>query len=76
MVRCDLWSLMVTACSFVQVFFKTWRHMPKTQRHQPVMVHINYHPNKEERMMGIIEYFASGKDDAIMRFPGGSEPGT
>lgn len=50
--------------------------MPKTQRHQPVMVHINYHPNKEERMMGIIEYFASGKDDAIMRFPGGSEPGT
>lgn len=50
--------------------------MPKTERRKPVMVHINYHPNKEARMKGIIEYFSTGNDDAIMRFPGGSEPGT
>jgi arabinosyltransferase len=60
----------------MQVFFKQWRHKPKSKRSNPVMVHINYHPNKVERMHGIIEYFKTGKEQAIMQFPGGSEPGT
>ena len=60
----------------MQVFFKSWRHLDKTRRRQPVMVHINYHPNKEERMKGIMDYFATGREEAIMAFPGGSEPGT
>jgi arabinosyltransferase len=60
----------------LQVFFKKWRQKPKSERKKPVMVHINYHPNKVERMQGIIEYFKTGNEQAIMKFTGGSEPGT
>jgi arabinosyltransferase len=60
----------------VQVFFKLWRHKPKNARTQPVMVHINYHPNKVARMRGIIEYYKTGDEKAIMQFTGGSEAGS
>ena len=60
----------------VQVFFKKWRHKPKSERSKPVMVHINYHPNKVERMKAIVEYYKTGNEKAIMQFPGGSEPGS
>jgi arabinosyltransferase len=61
---------------YMQVFFKKWRHTPQKERKKPVMVHINYHPNKVERMHGIIEYYKTGNEHWIMQFPGGSEAGT
>jgi arabinosyltransferase len=60
----------------MQVFFKKWRHLNPATRPKPVMVHVNYHPDKGERMKGIIEYFATGDVDAIMTWPGGSETGS
>ena len=60
----------------IKVFFKKWRHKPKGERSKPVMVHINYHPDKVERMIGIIEFHKTGNENAIMKFPGGSEPGS
>jgi arabinosyltransferase len=50
--------------------------MAAAKRPKPVMVHINYHPNKEERMATIIEYFKGGNAEPMMKLPGGSEPGT
>jgi hypothetical protein len=66
----------VERANIAQVFFKKWRHMPEQSRPKPVMVHINYHPDKAERMKSIIEYFDTGKKEAIMKWPGGSEPGS
>ena len=60
----------------VQVFFKRWRHMDAAERPRPVMVHINYHPDKGERMRSIIDYFDTGNAASIMAWPGGSEKGT
>jgi hypothetical protein len=60
----------------VQIFFKQWRHMDASKRPTPVMVHVNYHPNKEERMDTIIQYFRGGDAGPMMKLPGGSEAGT
>ena len=35
-------------------------------------VHVNYHPDKWERMLAIIDKFQKGKRDALDRFPDGS----
>jgi hypothetical protein len=56
--------------------FKDIRHRPKAQRPPlPVMVHINYHPDKHERLKAVVKYYL-GDDHALDKFPGGSEPGT
>jgi arabinosyltransferase len=60
----------------LQVFFKKWRHLDATKRPQPIMVHINYHPDKELRMKSIIDFFNTGNEHSIMKWPGGSAPGT
>eukprot|EP00884_Botryococcus_braunii_P010704 jgi/Botrbrau1/19635/Bobra.0003s0005.1 len=59
-----------------KILFKTVRHLPRASQTRPVMVHINYHPDKHERMLGVIKYYLEGDDDALKRYPGGSEPGT
>uniref|UniRef100_A0A061SDG7 Glycosyltransferase n=1 Tax=Tetraselmis sp. GSL018 TaxID=582737 RepID=A0A061SDG7_9CHLO len=59
-----------------KTLFKFVRHRPDMANSQPVMVHINYHPNKHERMKGVIKRFLDGDRHALDRFPGGSEPGT
>eukprot|EP00873_Tetraselmis_striata_P028570 jgi/Tetstr1/448834/TSEL_036060.t1 len=59
-----------------KVLFKFWRHKPQTQRSRPVMIHINYHPDKHNRMLGVIRYFYDKDLHALDKFPGGSEPGT
>ncbi|GLC38208.1 hypothetical protein PLESTB_001087700 [Pleodorina starrii] len=57
--------------------FKDIRHRPKEQRPPlPVMVHINYHPDKHERLKAVIQYYAGGNEHALDPFPGGSEAGT
>jgi len=42
----------------------------------PVMVHMNYHPDKHKRMLCLIARYHEGKVDACDHLPGGSEPGT
>lgn len=39
----------------------------------PVALHVNYHPDKFDRMLALINYFIHGKKDALKRFPDGSE---
>ncbi|KAG2497438.1 hypothetical protein HYH03_004593 [Edaphochlamys debaryana] len=57
--------------------FKDIRHRPKGQQPPlPVMVHINYHPDKHDRMKAVVKYFLEGDEHALDRFPGGSEPNT
>ena len=59
-----------------KVLFKSVRYIPRQEQRLPVMVHMNYHPNKQERMRAAVQYYFEGVDDALDRFPGGSEPGT
>uniref|UniRef100_A0A061R0L6 Nucleotide-diphospho-sugar transferase domain-containing protein n=2 Tax=Tetraselmis sp. GSL018 TaxID=582737 RepID=A0A061R0L6_9CHLO len=42
----------------------------------PVMVHMNYHPDKHRRMLCLIARYIDGRWDACDGLPGGSEPGT
>ena len=42
----------------------------------PVMVHMNYHPDKHKRMLCLIDRYHGGKPGACDGMPGGSEPGT
>ena len=42
----------------------------------PVMIHVNYHPDKYERMVAIIKRYVDGDNRALDPFPGGSEPGS
>eukprot|EP00898_Chlorokybus_atmophyticus_P007227 jgi/Chlat1/7505/Chrsp61S07005 len=64
-----------------KIYFRTLRGRflpaataPETQ--PPVMVHMNYHPDKHKRMLCLIDRYVHGKVDACDNFPGGSEPGT
>ena len=59
-----------------KVLFKRIRKLPRSREPLPVMVHMNFHPDKTERMEAAIRYYLKGDQDALKRFPGGSEPGT
>jgi hypothetical protein len=40
---------------------------------KPAMIHVNYHPNKFERMLAIVDHYVKGDKEALMEFPDGSE---
>ncbi|EFJ23507.1 RRA1, glycosyltransferase CAZy family GT77-like protein [Selaginella moellendorffii] len=40
---------------------------------RPVTIHVNYHPDKYNRMLAIVDYYVKGKKDALAKFPVGSE---
>lgn len=40
---------------------------------RPVMVHVNYHPDKWDRMKAVIAYYDGGNKQALRPFPVGSE---
>mmetsp|Transcript_39767 Transcript_39767/g.88392 ORF Transcript_39767/g.88392 Transcript_39767/m.88392 type:complete len:376 (-) Transcript_39767:607-1734(-) len=57
--------------------FKDIRKRAKALRPSlPVMVHINYHPDKHERMKAVFKYYLEDDEHALDRFPGGSEAGS
>lgn len=56
-----------------KVLFKTLRKDPKFGEYKPVTIHVNYHPDKYERMIAIVDYYVKGNMDALKRFPDGSE---
>lgn len=55
--------------------FKVARHK-KGELDFPVLVHINYHPDKYQRMRAVIARYLDMNMHALDKFPGGSEPGT
>lgn len=59
-----------------KVLFKKVRHDASLANFTPVTIHVNYHPNKHERMLAIIDRYVHGNMHALDRFPGGSEPGS
>ncbi|KAF6149699.1 hypothetical protein GIB67_017432 [Kingdonia uniflora] len=55
-----------------KVLFKTVRHDAILRKHKPVIVHLNYHPDKLLRMNAVVEFYVNGKQDALAPFPLGS----
>lgn len=56
-----------------KVLFKTVRKDANLSKHKPVIVHVNYHPDKLPRMKAVVEYYVNGKQDALKPFPDGSD---
>ncbi|CAM8939131.1 unnamed protein product [Rhodiola kirilowii] len=56
-----------------KVLFKTVRKDAKLKKLKPVIVHVNYHPDKLPRMLAVVEFYVNGKQDALNPFPDGSE---
>ncbi|CAK9178543.1 unnamed protein product [Ilex paraguariensis] len=56
-----------------KVLFKTVRKDSKLKKFKPVIVHVNYHPDKLPRMKAVFEFYANGKQDALEPFPDGSD---
>jgi arabinosyltransferase len=56
-----------------KVLFKTVRKDANLRTLKPVIVHLNYHPDKSDRMKAVIEFYVDGKQNALERFPDGSE---
>ncbi|KAI8462685.1 MAG: nucleotide-diphospho-sugar transferase-domain-containing protein [Monoraphidium minutum] len=60
-----------------KTLFKDVRNWPLDQQPPtPVMVHINYHPDKHDRMKAVMRYYLHDDKLALKHFPGGSEPGS
>lgn len=55
-----------------KVLFKTVRKDPQLSKLKPVIIHINYHPDKLWRMKAVVDYYVNGKQDALDNFPDGS----
>ncbi|XP_058725274.1 arabinosyltransferase RRA3-like [Vicia villosa] len=56
-----------------KVLFKTVRKNAKLKKLKPVIVHVNYHPDKLVRMKAVVEFYVNGKQDALDSFPDGSD---
>ncbi|KAI3446079.1 hypothetical protein Pfo_002744 [Paulownia fortunei] len=56
-----------------KVLFKTVRKDSKLSKLKPVIIHINYHPDKLLRMKAVVDYYVKGKQDALGPFPDGSD---
>ncbi|KAL9271603.1 Arabinosyltransferase RRA3-like protein [Drosera capensis] len=56
-----------------KVLFKTVRKDAHLKKLKPVIVHINYHPDKLPRMQAVVEHYVNGRENALDSFPDGSE---
>ncbi|XAR61788.1 hypothetical protein NMG60_11016305 [Bertholletia excelsa] len=56
-----------------KVLFKTVRKDAKLKKLKPVVIHLNYHPDKLHRMRAVVEFYLNGKQGALEPFPDGSE---
>ncbi|KAL6963896.1 Arabinosyltransferase rra3 [Sarracenia purpurea var. burkii] len=56
-----------------KVLFKTVRKDANLSKVKPVVVHVNYHPDKLPRMKAVVEYYVNGQRDALNPFPDGSD---
>ncbi|KAM3758419.1 hypothetical protein ACB098_01G042600 [Castanea mollissima] len=55
-----------------KVLFKMVRKDARLKKLKPVIVHVNYHPDKLPRMNAIVDFYVNGKQDALEPFPVGS----
>lgn len=55
-----------------KVLFKFVRKDSKFKEFKPVVVHINYHPDKLARMKAVVEFYVNGKQDALEPFNDGT----
>lgn len=55
-----------------KVLFKTVRKDAKLKKLKPVIIHVNYHPDKLPRMKAVVEYYVNGNQAALEPFPDGS----
>ena len=55
-----------------KTLFKHIRTDPARRNVKPFMVHVNYHPNKEERMKALEAHYTAGDSAAFDAFPVGS----
>ncbi|KAF8409925.1 hypothetical protein HHK36_002444 [Tetracentron sinense] len=56
-----------------KVLFKTVRKDANLRKLKPVVIHVNFHPDKLQRMKAIVEFYVSGRQDALKPFPDGSD---
>lgn len=56
-----------------KVLFKTVRKDAALSKIKPVVVHVNYHPDKFTRMKAVVEFYVNGSKDALKPFPDGSD---
>ncbi|KAK4782252.1 hypothetical protein SAY86_016354 [Trapa natans] len=56
-----------------KVLFKKVRKDDNLSKLKPVIIHVNYHPDKLPRMKAVVEYYLNGKKDALQSFPDGSQ---
>lgn len=56
-----------------KVLFKTVRKDANLKKLKPVIVHVNYHPDKFPRMQAVVEFYVNGKQNALDNYPDGSE---
>lgn len=57
-----------------KVLFKHLRHdQAQFERHMPVSVHVNYHPDKFERMKAVVKRYVDKDLKALDSFPDGSQ---
>ncbi|XP_058069097.1 arabinosyltransferase RRA3-like [Magnolia sinica] len=56
-----------------KVLFKTVRNDANLRKLKPVIIHVNYHPDKLPRMKAVVEFYVNGNQDALKPFPDGSE---
>jgi hypothetical protein len=56
-----------------KILFKTVRKDAKLKKLKPVIVHVNYHPDKLPRMKAVVEFYVNGKQNALEPFPDGSK---
>ena len=57
-----------------KTLFKYMRKDQRWRNHKPVMVHVNYHPDKWDRMKAIVKRYVDGDTTALNKFPNGSCP--
>ncbi|XP_038976613.1 arabinosyltransferase RRA2-like [Phoenix dactylifera] len=55
------------------VLFKTVRKDANLRKLKPVIVHVNYHPDKLRRMKAVVEFYVNGNQNALDPLPDGSE---
>nr|XP_023874785.1 arabinosyltransferase RRA3-like [Quercus suber]POE83088.1 arabinosyltransferase rra3 [Quercus suber] len=55
-----------------KVLFKTVRKDANLSKLKPVIIHVNYHPDKLPRMKAVVEFYVKGNKDALKPFPDGS----
>lgn len=56
-----------------KVLFKMVRKNPKLRKLVPVIVHMNYHLDKAERMKAVMDYYVHRKPNALDSFPDANE---